>query len=285
MGKADFEPLESLLHADAEEAARRSEAHAALRESVEYRAQVDRMERTAIAFVQTLRTAMVAATRAPNFVENSFFLRNVDDLASSAVIAAFAFREGGLNAGRRELRFLLELAVQAAHVDETSGTAEFATKIELFDRRKWARSVDHVRDLRLTLLGDARERFIRHVVRSWARASEYVHPSRKQLEEKLKLRARGISPGLETADELRICADALFHACTIAIVLAFHVIGQPHAGDIMVDALDSADGWPFHASPFIAKLDAAFDYKHERQARLEEIEARRASRVLDDVAE
>ena len=243
------------------------------------------MQGDSVAFAQTLRTAMLTATRAPNFVDNSFLLRNVDDLASSAVMAAFAFREGGLNAGRRELRFLLELAVQAAYVDETSGKADFTTKIELFDRRKKPNSVDHVKDLGLQLLGDKRDRFVRHVVRSWARTSEYVHPTRKQLEEKLDLRARGISPGFETADELRICADALFHACAIGIVLTFHVVGQSFTGDMLVDGLDAADGWPFHASPFIAKVDAAFDYKHERQARLGEIASRRSARVRDDVDE
>lgn len=281
----DVDPLVSLLHAEAEEAARRSGAHAALRESPEYRAQMDRMQGYAVAFAETLRTAMLTATRAPNFVDNSFFLRNVDDLASSAVMAAFAFREGGLNAGRRELRFLLELAVQAAYVDEKSGQADFAAKIELFERRKKPNSVDHVKDLSLPMLGDARDRFTRHVVRSWARASAFVHPTRSQLDEKLALRARGISPGFETADELRVCADALFHTCAIGVVLALHVIGQSFAADMMVEGLDAAERWPFHASPFVAKIDAAFDYKHERKERLEEVAAHRAARVRDDILE
>lgn len=285
MDSGDLEPLATFLRGQGEEAARRSEAHTALRESPEYRAQVERMQCDTIAFAHSLRTAMLTATRAPNFVENSFFLRNVDDLVSSAVMASFAFREGGLNTGRRELRFLLELAVQAAYVDEQWGEADFTAKIELFDRRKKPHSVDHVKDLALPLLGDTRERFMRHVVRSWARASEYVHPTRKQLEEKLDLRARGISPGFETADELRICADALFHACAIAIVLTFHAVGQSFTGDMLVDGLDTDDGWPFHASPFIAKVDAAFDYKHERQDRLGEIALRRIARVRDDVDE
>lgn len=285
MDSKELEPLVAVLRGQAEEVALRGEAHAVLRETPEYRAQLERMQRDAMAFADTLRTAMLTATRAPNFVDNSFFLRNIDDLASSAVMAAFAFREGGMNAGRRELRFLLELAVQATYVDETSGAADFATKIELFDRRKKPNSVDHVKDLDLPLLGDARERFTRHVVRSWARASEYVHPTRRQLEEKLALRARGISPGFETADELRVCADALFHACAIAVVLTFHVVGPSFTGDMMVDGLDTADAWPFHASPFVARVDAAFDYKHERQARLGEIVARRASRVRNDVPE
>lgn len=262
MDSTDLEPL-ALFRAQAAEAATRSEAHAALRKIPEYRAQVERMQVVALAFAQTLRTAMLTATRAPDFVDNSFFLCNIDDLASSAVIAAFAFREGGLNAGRRELRFLLELAVQAAYVDETAGEADFAAKIELFDRRKKPNSVDHIKDLVLPMLGDARERFVRHAVRSWARASEYVHPTRGQLEEKLELRARGISPGFETAEELRVCADALFHACAIAVVLAFHVIGPSFTGDMLVDGLDVTDGWPFHASPFVARIDAVFDYKHE----------------------
>lgn len=282
---ATDDPLRALLRAEAEKTARRSEAHADLRETPEYRAQVRRMQECVVAFAQTLRMAMLAATRAPKFVDNSFFLRNFDDLVSSAGIAAFAFGEGGLNAGRRELRFLLELSVQAAYVDETSGKADFAAKIDLFDRRKKPNSVAHIKDLPLTMLGDARDRFVRHVVRSWARASEYAHPTRHQLEEKLELRARGVSPGFETAHELRVCVDALFHACAASIVIGLHVVGPSFAGDMLVDGLDSVDAWPFHASPFIAKIDAAFDYKHERKERLAEITLRRATRVRDDVLE
>lgn len=279
------DPLLAMLRSHADETARRSEAHAARRESPEYRAQVERMQRDAVAFAQTLRTAMLAATRAPDFVDNSFFLRNIDDLASSAVMAAFAFREGGLNAGRRELRFLLELGVQAAYVDEKSASTDFATKIKVFDRIKKPNSVDHIKDLALPMLSDARDRFTKHVVKSWARASSYVHPTRKQLEETLALRARGISPGFETHDELRVCADALFHACAIGVVLAFHVVGQSFTGDMLVDCLDRNDGWPFHASPFVANVDAAFDYKCERQDHLAVVAARRADRVRDDITD
>lgn len=278
-------PLRALLRAEAEETARRSELHAALRETPEYRAQVIRMQKCVVAFAQTLRMAMLVATRAPEFVDNSFFLRNVDDFVSSASMAAFAFGEGGLNAGRRELRFLLELSVQAAYIDEASRKADFATKIEVFARRKKPNSVDHVKDLPLTMLGDARDRFVRHLMKSWARASEYAHPTRHQLEKKLELRARGVSPGFETADELRVCIDALFHACAAGIVLGFHIIGPSFAGDMLVDGLDSVDTWPFHTSPFIAKIDAEFDYKHERKERLTEIVSRRAARVRDDVLE
>lgn len=277
------DPIVAVLRAQGEELEKRRELHAALRATPDYQAQLARMRQFAIALADTLRLATMTATRAPGFVDESFFLRNTDDLAASAFMAAFAFEQGGLNAGRRELRFLLELAVQAAYVDESSGTADFATKVEIFDRRKRPNSVDHVKDLKLPMLEDSRERFVRHVVRTWARASEYVHPTRRQLEEKLELRARGISPGFETADELRTCADALFHACSIVVVLAFHVVGPSFTGDLLVDGLDASDGWPFHANPFVAKVDGAFDYKSERQQRLVDVRTRREARVRDDV--
>ena len=69
------------------------------------------------------------------------------------------------------------------------------------------------------------------------------------------------------------------------MVLGFHVVGQMFAGDMLVNGLDESDGWPFHASPFVARVDASFDYKHERKDQLSAIASRRAARVRDDVQE
>lgn len=187
------DPFRAAWRGQAEALARRRDAHEAVRATPEYRAELLRMQQYAVGFATTLQMFTLVATRAPKFVENSFFLRSADDLASSVIMAAFAFAEGGLNVGRRELRFLLELSVQAAYVDETAGAADFDAKFKIFDRRKRPNSVDHVKDLRLGMLGDVRQRFVSHVVRSWARASAYVHPTTRQLEEVGPSRSRHLA--------------------------------------------------------------------------------------------
>ena len=273
------DPIVQAFRARATDVQRRRDMHEVERESREYKQAATRIQQSAMGFASTLELCVVAATRAPNFVERSIFLRSVDDLASSGIMAAFAFGEGGLNAGRRELRFLLELAVQAAYTDSQMGNADFDTHVAFFERKTKHNSVDHITDLEFPMVGDMEADYRAAVTRAWATASSYVHPTPKQLREKLQLRAKGISPGFETAQELTQCADALFDAAALVVVLAFHVVGPSFTGDLIVDGLDGRDEWPFHASRFVAAVDASFDYKHERQSRLEDLQARRAARL------
>ncbi|MBL8792396.1 MAG: hypothetical protein JNM56_00680 [Planctomycetia bacterium] len=273
------DPILDALREQEHAARKRRERHEAVRASAPYQQQLARLGQITHAFLSTLRLSAFAVTRDPSLPEVSFFLRNLDDLVESAVMAAAAFREGGLNSGRRELRFMLELAVQALFVDEQMGRAPFEQRLVFFERKMKHTSVEHVKDLRLEMLGGSRADFVAETVRAWANASQYVHPTPPQLREKLALRERGVTPGCETVEQLETCVDQLFQAASIVVALAFHAIGSAFTGDILVDSLDGMDGWPFHASRFVAAVDEYFDYKHERQASLADIKARRERRL------
>ena len=272
------DPFKAAFAAEAVERQRRQEAHARERATPAYQAAICAIRETVQAFADTMRICVLASTRWKEANE-LFFLKYIDELSTAAVMTASAFTEGAINAGRRELRFLLELTTQAAYVDEAMSASPFAARLEFFDRKVKHQSADHVRDLKLTMLGSEREAFTKAVVAAWSDASNYVHPTARQIRETLELRAAGASPGFETTAELLRAGNALLDATTYAVVITFHVIGPSFTGDILVDALDQHDRWPFHASRFIAAIDGYFDYKAERQSQLAAIRARRASRV------
>jgi hypothetical protein len=273
------DPILDILREQERAARERSEQHEAVRASAPYQKQLERLGNVTHAFLGTLRVCAFAATRDPSLPEVSFFLRNLDDLSQSAVMSAFAFREGGLNSGRRELRFMLELSVQSLFVDKNMGKAPFEQRLVFFEKKTKNTSVDHVKDLPLEMLGGSRENFVLDTVRAWSKASRYVHPTPQQLREKLDLRERGITPGCETVEQLQACVDELFNTESIILVLAFHAIGPSFTGDILVESFDGIDGWPFHSSGYVAAVDEFFDYKHERQASLADIKARRERRL------
>jgi hypothetical protein len=200
------DPILDILREQERAARERSERHEAVRASAPYQKQLERLGNVTHAFLGTLRVCAFAATRDPSLPEVSFFLRNLDDLSQSAVMAAFAFREGGLNSGRRELRFMLELSVQSLFVDKNMGQAPFEQRLVFFERKTKNTSVDHVKDLPLEMLGGSRENFVVDTVRAWSKASQYVHPTPQQLREKLDLRERGITPGCETRSSYKLAS-------------------------------------------------------------------------------
>jgi hypothetical protein len=149
------DPFKTAFEAEAAELQRRIEEHAHLRRTPAYVDEIRRIRETVLAFAATMRVCVLATTRWPEARE-LFFLRHVDELSNAALMSAAAFQEGAINAGRRELRFLLELATQAAYVDEAISTSPFATRLEFFGRKVKHHSADHVRDLKLAMLGSVR---------------------------------------------------------------------------------------------------------------------------------
>lgn len=281
-----LDPFVELFAAANEERQKRQREHDALRASPDFVRQSRRLERLTYDFAHTLRMCWLASTRNREFAENSFFLRNIEALNQSALMTAFAIREGYLNPGRRELRFLIELAVHALFTDEQMGVASFEAHREFFRRKGEKTSLENaLRLLAFDLIPGLAEDFRTHVVRVWANASEYVHPSSRQLDERFRLAEEGVTLGFESVAQLRAAVDEVAKGFGIGIVLAFHAVGPSFAADLLVDNLDEIDAWSFHRDRFVAAMDERYDYKHERQARLDQIKRRRALRLSLGVEE
>lgn len=274
------DPLVAMTRKAQEDSNRRRRDHEELRNGEEYRAETTRLAKTTNGFLQTLNSCWLFATRDADLTAKSIFLRNLDDMGQAVVVASLALQEGALNSGRRELRFLLELAVQSLFVDQQMVSAPFGQRLEFFKRQVTNRSVVHVKDLDLPLLGDE-DGFRKEVTTAWAAASNYVHPTKQQLDERLQWRADGVTLGFETAEHLRTCVNEVFRAASIGVVLTFHAMDRASTGDLLVDGLDQVDMWPFHRYPFIAQIDESFDYKHERKEVLDIVRARRARRLAE----
>ncbi len=62
---------------------------------------------------------------------------------------------------------------------------------------------------------------------------------------------------------------AMVYSCVI--VLLFHSVPTWNAGDYLVESNGDSFEWYFSRSKFLATIDSYFDYKHERQDKLDKI--------------
>jgi hypothetical protein len=279
------DPIVAALREHRSTQKRRTDAHADLRASQSYSDQSVRLRRILAAFLGTLQQSALVVTRWERFTEHSFLLRHFDDIGEAAVMATLAIENGALNPARREMRHMLEVTVSAAYVDETVSDADFDGRVAFFKSgRVSVRNVDQVAELPFRLLGGEKAAFIQATKDAWVHATHYVHPTKKRLDEKLRLRAGGIALGFETPEMVTAVIDDLFRVFGLIIVLTFETIGPMFTGDLMVDGLDNDDTWPFHADRYVAQVDAHFDYKFERQAELPRIRQRRESRLAPSAA-
>jgi len=255
--------------------------HEEIRESDAYQRPLINLRRTIEGLYRTLHICEIAATRWPVYAERYLFPRHKDDIGEAAIAAQLAIENGALNPARRELRYMLEVAVNTAFVDEEASDLDLDARIDFFrSNRVRKQNVDHIRDLPLRLLGSHREEFIEATRNAWVYSSNYVHLTKRRIDEKVRLRAQGVRLGMETPEMLSTVVREVHDVCSIVAVLAFETLGPSFAGDILVaGGLDQDETWPFHQNRFIAAVDAHFDYKHERQAELAEHVARRDARI------
>lgn len=274
------DPLLSLIKESRDEAERKAKEHDELRSRHEYALELEFLRKTIHDLIQTLRLCSFAASRWNEFSEKYLLPRHLDDIVEAALSAQLSIENGALNPARRELRYMLEVIVNIAYVDEVRAKDTFDQRISYYRRKGVKKSnVDHVLDLPLRLLGNHKRTFAKSVQFAWVRASNYVHLTKRRIDEKLRLRDEGIVLGMETIEMLKEIVSEVHEACTIVVLLAFETIGPSFTGDLLVGSLDSNDSWTFHASEYVAIVDSYFDYKHERITRLEEHAARRKERV------
>src|SRR5690348_6524950 len=104
------------------DAERRAAAHAAVRASEPYQAQLRELAALTDGFLRATRLAWLASTRDPA-TRQWLFWRFTDDLVASAIGVADLIHEGVDRTARRELRFMLELVIRNLYVD-----TEFASR-------------------------------------------------------------------------------------------------------------------------------------------------------------
>ena len=219
-------------------------------------------------FVWAVRAASLHFTRYPD--HGKWLIQaSMDDLLQSA-IAIFALgRDGIFNVGRRELRYMIESAVKAVYVDDSvDGSVSLAERIDMAgDNSRVPRSsVEVVDSLPLRMLND-HDRFTAAVRSAFGALSGYIHISKGQLAERVRLVERGEFIGFESAATLRAFNEVVKQVFDLILVLVFEGIGPSFTGDTFVGLFDRRPDWKYHKGRFVREVSAYFDYKTERQDR------------------
>lgn len=173
----DFDnPLISILKNAEYESQKRDSEHAVLRNSEEYQTELSFLRQTIHDLMQSLRICEIAASRWHEFTQNYLLPRHFDDIVEAALTAQLAIENGALNPARRELRYMLEVAVNIAYVDEVRAKDTLDDRVAYYRGRGVKKSnVDHISQLPFRMLGAHKESFSRSVRDAWVKASNYVH--------------------------------------------------------------------------------------------------------------
>lgn len=205
------------------------------------------------------------------------------DVLQSANAIPLLASNGLLDTARRELRFILEASIKICYVQQADPSSPILEKIQRFEDVLDSRKISVKKDLNLYLLSEVgRPWFGTEVGRLYGRGSEYTHLTSTQIRERIRVVDAGRTAGNENADDVRDVHDLVFRTLAVSLVFLLHAVPEYVAGDLLVESDGSSHDWLFARSRWIASIDAYFDYKTERQARLVEIQQTRAKNVGPD---
>lgn len=217
----------------------------------------------------------------PSYKDNHLLSYLVQDLLQSAVSILTLGTEGLANVARREVRFILEATIKLCYVQQKEYQISIREKIEKFDKELRSQRISVNRELDLYLLPDeCRQAFIEECGRIYYLTSSYVHLTPAQLNERIAAVDAGRTSGKESREDVEDLNLLVARGLAASLVLLFHSVPQHVAGDFLVDMNGDTPEWYFSGSRFIAAIDSQFDYKHERQSRLQEIQASRNSKIF-----
>jgi hypothetical protein len=254
-----------------ESAAVPAKAHAEMMEGEGYQAELKFIRRMTDDIQKLLYVCLTYSTRAGDESKNSLVIRSIADFGQSVAVAFHLAREGLTNPVKRELRYVIESMVKYLYVDQKIRKDATIPKLEErldFLHANVDSSIDARHELELPALhADDAKQFIDELYHAYRECCAYVHVSRCQIEERIKLDAAGRSLGFENADDLRKIGRLMFRVYDIALTLFFHGYDLSMTGDVFINLLDEHPKWKFHKGKYVACVSAYFDYKHERNMR------------------
>jgi len=246
----------------------------------EYKAEIERLDQISNDFLYGLRFCVMDTGRDHNFWDNHLLSFMSQDILQSCYSILSLARDGVRNPCKRELRFLLELAIKQCFIEQSLPNASVQIKVKKYKDLLNTSSISIKSQLELTLLSaQTKAEFLEDIGRFYGATSKYVHLTPDQVLERIALVSNGITAGKEGLSEIREMIQFLGKGYAMILVLIFHSVPSYIAGDFLVETDGTSNKWYFQASKYIAEIDSYFDYKHERQNQLEQIRRVRAENI------
>lgn len=249
-------------------------------QSAEYKEEYERHLDILNSFLRTIVFIHLNCSRSDKLKNKLFCLSIIDDLIQSLTAIKSLSDEGIRNPCRRELRYMLELSIKACLISQKNSDKSIEEQISEYRQVIKSTNISMVKEINYYFFSELeKEQFVREVLKLYGKLCTYVHSTPYQMQERVELDKKGRCIGFEGTDELKELDEEIGDVLAHILVLFFHTIPQWCVGDYLVEANGYTVNSYFSKYKFFAIIDGFFDYKHERQDKLQEIRAIRESNV------
>lgn len=248
--------------------------------SEEYKDELYRLVKMRKSILYCLLFCYMNASRDGISNKKNFFLRMIDDITQSITSIEVLVKEGIINTCKRELRYLLEVAIKCCLIVNKNSKKDFEEQLEEYEKLLNSSNINPINVLNFNYLKNSvDEEFKTDVKRTYGHLSKYTHSTTHQIEERLSRAQNGRTIGYEGIEELKELNNNVEKVFSYVIVLIFHSVAQYVVGDFLVESDGSSNKWYFNQSKYINIIDSEFDYKAERKDILEKLKQQRIERT------
>lgn len=211
-----------------------------------------------------------------SYWDNHLLSYLANDFIQSALAIVALGTEGMPNVAKREIRFIVEASIKICFVQQKCYASTIAEKLQRFDKELASPNISLKQNLELTLLPEElRQAFGKEVGCVYGLTSNYVHLTPSQIKERVTAVDAGRIGGKESALDFEALISLVERGLAVSLTLLFHSVPEYVAGNWLVEPDGTTTTWVFAESKFIAGIDSHFDYKHERQDKLDAMKATR----------
>ena len=173
-------------------------------------------------FINALRSISFYSTRAGEMYRDFFFMRVIDELIESVIAISILSEQGIYNPLKRELRYLIELSVKSVGVDYLMMGKSIDEKTIFLETSVPNSSIEFIDKYPLPFDESGNNQFRAEIKDYFYKACAYVHPSGRQLRERLERARNGNYIGFDTAKMLTESNSLVFRAFDMILTLMFH---------------------------------------------------------------
>lgn len=229
-------------------------------------------------FYDSILFSIFNFSRGPSNWKNIFFLRTSDEFIEGFESLEKMIENGFRNQCRRELRFLIEVAIKAAFITQNTNNEDFEEQLKTYRKLLKNPGINAINRINFPFFSEeeTKKNFIIEVKQMYGNLCNYVHLTPEQLTEKITLSKDGKPFDKLSLEELNILNYEISLSFSYISVLFFNSMPQYVVGDFFEPGLPD---YYYYKSKYIAQIDKEFDYKHERQAKLDKITQVRKERI------
>ena len=231
-------------------------------------------------FLYWLKFSVGDTSRDPLYSKNNILYYLEQDMIETLIIVLSNIQDGAHNPAKRETRFLLELSIKMAYVQQKAYDKKVEEKIKLYTKQIRSTNIGIKNQIMFSYLSaESKSNFLNDVGKIYSEASLFVHLTVENMTQRIQKVTDGNYIGYESIEELK--ATNVFLKKIISYCMIFIIESLPDyvVGDWFGMLYPETKSWYFLKSKYVSEIDMTFDYKEERKRYLGKIIEERANNI------